>query len=410
LYQHQRSADAIHFGCQLPGSSPACYGPDQLRTAYEFQSYSNEGYTGAGRTVVIIDAFDNPYLASDLSLYSKLWKLAPASFTKILMPGTPPFDFTSAAQVNWSGESSLDVQSVHAFAPGAKIVYLGAASDSDADILAAQQYAINNNLGDVISMSFGEGESCVAPGIESAQHQAFVKAQAKRITLIASAGDDGAAQPGCNPGDPNFLSASSPAADPLVTAIGGTNLVANLKTGAYKSETAWSDAFSDGCLSPNLGCSGGGFSNIYDRPSYQANTPGTIAGHRGVPDLALNAGIDGGTLIHWGVGDVVLQGDVPNDPFSAWLFGGTSVGSPEFAGMIAAADQIAGYRLGSLNTTLYFLGNKNLITPYFHDITVGNNNQAGIPGYNAAPGWDPVTGFGSPRLSYLLPALIWGVG
>ena len=127
--------------------------------------------------------------------------------------------------VGWSSEISLDVEWAHAVAPGAAITLVLAKSNEDADILSATKYAVDHNLGEVISQSFGEGETCMDPNLLKQQHAVFQAANAKGITLIASSGDQGSAQPTCD-GSSFFLSASSPASDPLVLGVGGTQLAA----------------------------------------------------------------------------------------------------------------------------------------------------------------------------------------
>ena len=120
-------------------------------------------------------------------------------------------------------EISLDVVWAHAIAPGANITLVLAKSDADADILSATKYAVDNHLGDVISQSFGENESCMDPSLLAQQHQVFADATMKNITIFASSGDEGAAQGTCD-GSSLVQAASTPASDPLVTAVGGTEL------------------------------------------------------------------------------------------------------------------------------------------------------------------------------------------
>src|SRR5262249_47562567 len=244
--------------------------------------------------------------------------------------------------------------------------------------------------------SFGEAEGCVDPKLLKRQHQVFEDATRRGITLFASSGDDGAAQPSCD-GSTLILSASSPASDPLVTAVGGTTLNANSTTGAYLGETAWSDSLL-GCSAPHCGFSGGGFSNIYHRPFFQVGVPHTHAGHRGVPDVAYNAGVDGGVITFWGV---------PFGLGAAFIFGGTSSGSPQWAGLAALGDQLAHRRLGFLNPALYRIGSlPSLYSAGFHDITAGTNSIDGITGFNATTHWDAVTGWGTPKARPLLQSVV----
>src|SRR5205807_4828025 len=134
------------------------------------------------------------------------------------------------------------------------------------------KYVVDHNVGDVISQSFGEAEACMDPALLRQQHALFATAVRRGITLFASSGDSGASQPSCDPNSTAALfAASTPASDPNVTGVGGTSLTAGTSTGAYQSETAWTEPF--GCNPPavdpsDVNSSGGGFSSVYARPGY----------------------------------------------------------------------------------------------------------------------------------------------
>jgi subtilase family serine protease len=206
-----------------------CYGPDAIRKAYGVNTLIASGITGKGRTIVIIDAFGSPTVAADLTIFDSAFGLPDApSFRVVTMPGTPAFDPTNQDMVSWTGEIALDTQWSHAIAPGANIVLVAAKSDQDQDLIAALNYALDNHLGDVVSMSFGESESSLAnpDGLDTvaAWQSAFEKARTQHVTLFASAGDWGATNPFDNQGDIlPFQNISWPAASPLVTSVGGTN-------------------------------------------------------------------------------------------------------------------------------------------------------------------------------------------
>lgn len=379
-----KSADPnIKFSCQTPGAPVRCYGPHQMRTAYDIQRVLDAGINGTGTTIVIIDAFQSPTIRHDLRTFDTLFNLHPTTLNIIAPDGLTPFNPNDPNQVGWAAEISLDVEYSHAIAPNATIDLVLAKSNMDADILSATKYAVHNNLGNVISQSFGEGETCMAPALRQLQHQVFQEAVNKGITLFASSGDQGAAQPTCN-GASFFLSASTPASDPLVTAVGGTYLNANPQSGTYHGEAAWNDQF---------GASGGGFSTLFARPSYQNGFD--IKTMRGVPDIAYDADVNGGVLGVWS-----SSGQGPNLVF---IFGGTSAGSPQMAGELALVNQQFG-RQGNINPTLYDGFARHGYLTFFHDITVGTNTFTGtgsngktvtIIGYNTRQGWDPVTGLGS---------------
>lgn len=353
-----------------------CFGPDTIGSAYNIQPVHAEGINGAGRTIVIIDAFQNPAIQTDLARFDSFWNVpAPPSLNVYAPFGVPAFDLTSPLQVGWSQEISIDVEWAHATAPGAAIVLVEAKSEKDVDLVDAVGYAIRHNLGDVISQSFGEAEMCAGESLIERQHELFQEASERGITLFASSGDKGAGRQSCD-GKSLIKSVSTPASDPNVTGVGGTHLMAT-DAGVYQTETAWNTV---------KGASGGGFSTLYERPSYQAPVQRNNEA-RGVPDVAYNADGTSGFIIVWnGRGAVV---------------GGTSGGTPQWAGIAALADQAAGRRLGSLNKLLYHVGKSDA----FHDITSGNNSFGGIIGYTAGPGWDPVTGLGSPNVANLIRLL-----
>jgi len=307
----------------------------------------------------------------------------------------------------WASEISLDVLWAHAIAPGANITLVLAKSNSDSDILSATKYAVDHNLGEVISQSFGENESCIDPALLAQQHQLFADATLKNITLLASTGDDGAAQGTCD-GSSFVRAASNPASDPLVTAVGGTELHAarycltvtnppcdpanNPAPGTYQGEIAWNEF--------NSSSTGGGFSVIYDEPSYQK---AAIAGgkQRGVPDVSYSAAILHGALTYL---------DIPGIPAGFYLFGGTSVGSPQWAAIMAIAGQKSGYSLGFINKALYHIGQvPSQYSAALFDVTSGNNSvieNVIIQGFSAGTGWDPTTGLGSPKADQLISYLI----
>ena len=411
--------------CQVGLSVGACYDPYQMRHAYGIDSLISKGFDGTGHTIVIVDAFQNPNLVSQMNVFDTYYGLPPVSLTQIAPDGLTPFDPTDGNMIGWAEEISLDVAWSHAIAPGANIVLVLAKTNNDTDIISAVKYAVNNNLGDVISMSFGENESCVDPAILAEYHDLFAAATAQNITLFASSGDQGAALPTCD-GNSWVLAASSPASDPLVTAVGGTELIAadwpsgctdsttcpspTPVPGTYQSESAWNEGppFGDfQSFFPATEATGGGFSVLFDEPPYQKGTDGLHGGkQRAIPDVAYNAAILHGVLTYL---------DIPGVPAGFYRFGGTSCGSPQWAAITVIANQMAGGRLGFLNKAIYNIG-KHKGSP-FHDVTTGTNSSGefdsmGNPvivfGYNAGSGWDATTGFGTPTAS-LVASIIQSV-
>lgn len=393
------------FTCQVGLSAATCYDPYQMRHAYGTDALIAAGLDGKGKTIVIIDAFSDPYLLSDFNYFNTFYGLPSlnglggaynaslGNFSIVTPDGPPP------ANANWAGEITLDVEWSHAIAPGANIVLVEAKSNADADILSATKYAVDHNLGDVISQSFGENEACEDPGLLTLEHQIFAEATAKNITLFASAGDQGATQLNCD-GTAYVKAASAPASDPLVTAVGGTELHAapycltalgcdpteNPLAGTYQGEIVWNETSIGG------EAGGGGFSVIYDEPPFQKSTlPG--GKQRGEADVAYNAAVYHGVLTRF---------------LGSWyLFGGTSAGSPQWAAITAIADEQAGYSLGYINTALYHLSNaRQQYAADYNDVTSGDNSFAGVTGFSAGLGWDPPTGLGSPVANQITTALI----
>ncbi len=322
--------------------------------------------------------------------------------------------------VGWAGEIALDVQWSHAIAPGAKIALVLSKSDQDADILSATKWAVDHNIGDVISQSFGENENCVDPAIIKGEHKVFAEAAAKGMTVFASSGDEGAAQLTCDAASWTQV-ASSPASDPLVTGVGATELVAApacrdasqneipcpapaKPAGTYQSESALNEPaglFTEGNFS-----TGGGFSDLYRRPNFQDGVRGISRSTRGVPDVAYSGAIGHGVLAS-------CAACAGSASAAFFVFGGTSVGSPQWAGLTALADQLGHHRIGDINPALYALGGLGSAFTY-HDVTVGNNavtefdatdSPVDVAGFNAGHGWDATTGLGSPRADVLVPYL-----
>jgi subtilase family serine protease len=400
------AAVGMNLACQSPTPAAHCYTPQQIQNAYHVTPLHTAGITGAGHTMVIVDAFQSPTIRHDLQMFDRVFGLKDPTLNILAPDGLAPFNQKDPVQVSWAAEITLDVEWAHAVAPGAAIdlVLSNPAKDPGANTLSgfllnlsrATAFAVKNNLGDVISQSFGGNEACMSMQALQAQHKVFQAAVAKHITLLAASGDRGAAEINCT--FTTFTkNVSTPASDPLVTAVGGTTLNANATTGAYIGETAW------------MG-SGGGFSTVFPRPAFQQGVQG-FGNQRGVPDIAYNADPRSGVLVVWSSSG---QG---ND--LAVVFGGTSAGSPQWAGITVLLNQMMGKRIGFLNGALYRLGKSPLnAAASLHDITMGMNNFVGkdangvavaVGGFDAGKGWDPVTGWGTPdvaRLVMLLPGFV----
>jgi subtilase family serine protease len=382
-----------------------CQTPRSLRVAYGVEALMQHGYTGKGQTIVDIVSYNSPTLQQDMDTFDKEFGLPPITLRVLSPIGTVPFDSNNKEMSGWADETNLDVQTIHAIAPGANIVVLTSPVDETEgtvglpQYLQLEQYAISHHLGSIISQSWGASEVTLkdrAGQQEIEQWDAFYKQATtqQRMTFFSSSGDNGAT----DYTDLNETKLSTtpttsfPPDDPWVTSTGGTALH-RTQVGDF-SETVWNDAG---------GASGGGFSAFFSTPSYQQSLPASmqqLLNHRrGVPDVAADA--DPKTALA-----VYSQG---------WqLIGGTSAAAPLWAAIAAIANQVAGHPLGFLNAALYKLASSSSYTRDFHDITQGNNSVRVdgtiVPGYNAGPGWDPVTGLGSPDAENLIPDLIAAIG
>jgi len=345
---------------------------------------------GTGQTILIVDPYGSPTIEQDLASFDTDFGIpAPPSFT-ILCPehGCPVFDPNDPhGQAGWSLETSLDVEYAHAMAPGAIIVLVVASTSSGNAVHSAEAAAIKLFPGAIMSQSFGVPEYLVQANRAQIMqaHDNYVAATAASITLLASAGDLGAT----NADPANITNPNYPASDPLVTAVGGTEgnpyfngLQVN---GSYGVEQVWNE--------PQFGgATGGAVSSLFLAPNYPSSLGSQF---RTVPDVAYNAAVDGGVIVL----DTTMGG--------YHRVGGTSCGSPQWAAIFALANQEAGHALGFLNPAIYKLAQSSAYANDFHDITIGDNKLLETQnGFNAGPGYDLTTGWGTPNVSNLIPDLV----
>jgi len=387
-------------------SLTTCYTPQQIRVAYGIQPLADHGIDGRGQTVVLPALAEHklsPPLVSnirqDLARFDALFRLPPARLqvSTRLAPG--------ASRWLSYGEETLDVEMVHAIAPAAaiRVILLKASALATAGgMITALTDTVRMGItgGDVISISAGGGEHCFTGAQVARLHAALRAAAGRHVTVVASSGDTGPAGAPCTVSTQAFTpvkEVSLPASDPLVLAAGGTSLTASHTTGAYMSETAWGLPY--GTPGSTFQASGGGSSHRFPRPGYQGGVPG-IGAARGVPDVSADASG------HTGMALAISEG---RGRTSIRNSGGTSATAPFWAALIALANQYAGHDLGFINPALYRIGRSPRYHMAFHDITTGNNTvkfpPKTFPGYRARPGWDPVTGWGSPNARMLIPLL-----
>jgi kumamolisin len=306
----------------------------------------------------------------------------------------------SASPWQASPNEVQDLEEVHAVAPAAtlRLVHLpgnvlDSAATATADMLAALRLAVSHT--DVASIGWGVGEHFFTKEQVAQLHSILQGAKAQHVTVAASSGDNGSVS--TTAGGTPVKEVSLPASDPLALAVGGTTLTANPVTGSYVSETTWNGGI--GSASVTLGASGGGFSHLYARPGYQDGVAG-IAKMRGVPDVAGDANQQGGL-------PVILAG-----PNGGAVNSNSTTGAATalWAGLMALADQDAQHGLGFVNPAIYRIARSSSYHKAFHDVTTGENMTLGPVNYayHAGPGWDPVTGWGSPNAEVLIPLLARG--
>lgn len=445
-----------------------CFNPFAIQQSYDLTPLLAAGKDGSGQTIVLVDSFGSSTIRNDLRVFNTAFGLQhmcgeenadgsarPCSsgsprFDILEVQGSPPpvppppSNGTGQEAHNlWSVEVSLDVEWAHAVAPGANILLV---TTPTAEVLGvqgfpqmmnAEQFVIDHHLGSVISQSFGSAEEAFAStrSLLNLRH-AFEAARAAGVTVLASSGDDGTAnivkQPVKNPAVIPFPTVIWPASDPLVTAVGGTSLCTNSVTGAGvdttsppvdcragnnpagQREVTWNNFPTHGIPI----ATGGGPSHVFSRPSFQDGT--VTGGMRTIPDVALQADPFTGVLVY--DTEPAVKGGTPGGlrcpaggtPCSAGWFvvGGTSASSPQWAGMIAIANQLNnGIAIGFINPALYKIGSDPArYAADFFDVTSGTNQvDPAIAGFSAGPRWDPVTGWGTPRASVFLPDLVRAV-
>jgi subtilase family serine protease len=400
----QKTVPPTDAECRAKHNTP-CYSPQEMWNAYNLTSLLNAGYNGAGQTIVIIDSFGSPTLTQDLYSFDQGYGLPDPPSLQIYTPlGTVPFDPTNTDQSGWAFETTLDVEWAHAIAPRASIVLLlSPVSETEGvqgmpEFLQLEQYALKRHMGSIISQSWGATENTLfdpaGKKVLQDYDRFYAEAAKQHVTILASSGDTGVVNPDVQNKNYPFPTVLFPASSPWVTAVGGTSLYLDT-SGKYLSETVWNDGHGS--------ASGGGISQYYTEPNYQraaltsSALRSLVHGYRAVPDISYNADTSTGV--------VVYMSFMGQKQAGYYLIGGTSEGAPQWAGIVAIANQKAGHPLGFLNDALYQLGRCTCTRSAFRDITHGNNSSDKQTGYPALPGWDAATGWGTPNAGLLVPAL-----
>ena len=390
----------------------ACYTPLQVQEAYNTPKLYQQGITGAGQTIVIVDSYGSPTVRRDLAKFDSTFGLpAPPAFNIVQPAGKVPAYKANSNREGWAGETDLDVEYSHAMAPGANILLVETPTSENEgttgfpQIVKAEEWVINHHYGSVISQSFSATEQTF-PSKQSLLNLrgAYIDAARKGVTVLAASGDSGAADVKFNQTTYYLHPVTSwPDSDPLVTGVGGTQLHEPGTAGAPWTSTVWNDTYNVptnkyifGNDGPNPLAGGGGKSVIFARPGYQNGVSGVVGDQRGVPDISMSGACNGA---------VDMYQSFPGQTTGWYPTCGTSEATPLFAGVVALADQIAGYPLGLINPALYRMSATHRWG--IVDVVKGNNTvsfiQNGehtVKGFAARPGYDLASGVGTVNAYY----------
>jgi subtilase family serine protease len=405
--------------------APCGYTPQQIKGAYGLGS---TGLDGSGQTVAIIDAYASPTIVGDVNQWSinrGLPQLRGNQFSQVVAPGTyhhPERGLKQDPQ-GWYGEETLDVEAVHGMAPGANIVFVGAPNNFQ-DLDAALNHVVDRGLAQIVSNSYGFDTELLPPGFIQPVENTIVQGVIEGIGIYFSSGDnsDESLVEG-------YVTTDWPASSPFVTAVGGTTLAVGASNN-YLFETGWGTFTStwkvtSSTWSPTppgvwLYGGGGGVSRIFAEPSYQVGVvPASVFSAQGrtgraVPDISANADPNAGYLI--GETQTFPDGTVK---YSEYRIGGTSLSCPLVAGIMALADQNIGSPHGFANPVFYSHPGAftDVISPASTVAVVRTNYvnsidaSAGLAhvlrtanqtlSLQTTPGYDDVTGLGSPTAAIL---------
>jgi subtilase family serine protease len=401
--------------------------PDDFTTIYDVKPLYSAGFTGSGEIIAVVG--QSEILASDVAAFRTASGLAANAPTLTLVPDSGTAAFSSEDEQ----ESDLDVEWSGAIAENAAVNFIYVGNNTNYSVFDSLQYAIENDVAPVISISYGACEASWSSSDVAILDEGFEQANAQGQTVVAASGDDGAAD--CDDSETTTVTVAKdglavdlPAASPYVTGIGGTEFLGDVSSSgtywnssndssngsakSYIPEEGWNDTDETTNPSNGLAASGGGKSILFGKPSWQAGTGVPADGARDVPDIALNASPQHDGYLFCNEGSC-SNGflDSTGEPTVA---GGTSFGAPTFTGILTLIlDKLSSSGQGNINPEIYALAAS---TPAaFHDITTGNNQvpcasgspdcgSSGVIGYTAGTGYDQVTGWGSVDANALATA------
>ncbi len=410
--------------------------PEDFATIYDVNALYDQGIDGTGITIAIVG--QTAVTMSDITNFRSAAGLSTNNPTVVIVPTTGTPVFTDADDL---AESDLDLEWSGAVAENATILFVTVGPNGNAfdSFFWALDPSLTSNappLGQVISSSYGACEAENGTTFELDVQQAVQSANSQGTTVTAASGDTGAAD--CDSGNATSavdgLAVDVPAAVPEVTAVGGTEFSADKTAPAtywnstqdahdgsalqYIPEGIWNDTSEEGSLTAG----GGGVSTYFAVPTWQSGITGLVAGGRNVPDVALNASNNHDPYVFCSTPPTTVAdctSGFANAQNELDAVGGTSVGAPTFAGIVALLDQaIDSGGVGNVNAGLYPL--LGTAPTAFHDITIGNNivpctvgkpttgpanlrcPGSGSFGYSAATGFDQVSGLGSVDANVLV--------
>ena len=345
-----------------PDASPP-YNPATIHEAYNFTGIYSDGYSGSGTAVSIVTAY--AFSNSTVANFDNTFSIVPKRINVL-----QPYGQTSQLDL----ETTLDTEWMSSTAPNATINVIEGPNPQLSTFTELFNYVVEHNLSSVMTTSWGTPESQTPTSTMSSDNQTFMQAAAEGITTFAASGDFGAYDNTSSP------TVDFPASSPFVTGVGGTwlNLTQSGSNVAVSSETGWNR-------------SGGGVSTVFSRPSWQTGYGDFVSGGgREVPDVSLNAKPSSGYFVYYN---------------NTWdEAGGTSFGAPIWGGIISLENQVRLAKsegpIGFLNPAIYKILNSANYSVSFNDVTSGYNGY-----YSAGPGYDMVTGIGTPSVYNLLLVL-----
>jgi subtilase family serine protease len=422
-------------------SGSVFFAPGDISTVYDVQPVYQAGFTGTGQSIAIVG--QSAVALTDLEAFQSAASLTVKDPTQVLVPGTGSPEIFTGDEV----ESDLDLEWSGAMAPGATIYFVYTGSNTNYGTFDSLVYAIDNQIGTIISSSYGECEADLGgQNLESSLEQAASQGQ----TVISAAGDSGSTDcfVGNNVTNPSLSvqeteAVDYPASSQYVTGLGGTEISTSSSSYVTPGDGYWETASSSDVISSAIkyipeivwnedtaGCGtadclssgGGGASTLFTKPTWQTGVTGIpTANHRYVPDISLNSatGLPGylfctSDTSFWNTGQVASCNSGFRDATTGDLTiaGGTSFAAPIFAGMLALINQDKGYTSGQglINSMLYTLAsNSSTYASAFHDITSGNNDClagssycSSTAGFSATTGYDEASGLGSLDLANLV--------